>query len=455
MRYRFVFVSSQFHRGRVRLAYDSTQCPIGSALVEGLTFTKVIDLAETTDVTIDIPFFAPTSMLDLSAFYTSGEGTVIGTTSAPTLAYSTTYLNGGWSLTVLNPLIGPVGATSIDVHCFASCPDLVLADPLEPLTDTASYFNHYETQSLVAPLPEKKEQTTMIPAPKRTVDFSEYVGESILSLRTLLHRTVNYCPINFPAPASVTPGGMFDFDFVLQWPRRPLTFGPVRPYQTTNSTGEAITLGNGLGYLHKTKTLADPAKAYFYNYVRTSPLSWMTPCYIGHRGSYNYKFVLQNPFDQYIGVANSNTPCVKMITVSRSHQVDRSATGQTSLATADTFSSATAARDIKISRGTHVGSAVGTMLAGASLEVELPFVSKYKFGTTSVSPTLCVNDLEESGDTMEIQVRAYQASSKTYDLGLRSYVSAGADFNLFGYLYPPTVFYITGESTIPGGSTSY
>lgn len=453
---RIKVVSSQFHRGRLRFAFDS--CVKPTNVVEGLTVQRIMDISECTDMTVKIPFMGRTESLALSqVFYSAAlSGSDMSNIGLST-SYDQNYNSGSWTVSVLNDLTGPGAAsTGVYVLFFSWMEDMEFFDPCEPLISSISYFDHYNTQSAKEPTPDKDKQIMLLP-PRGPIDMTQFYGESIKSIRSLVKRTNLLCPLDFLA--NTNSGLMYGGCYTWYLPRFPMSYGPVRPYNTTNTTGEVVTMNWGLGYMHKTAVLATVAKTYFYNYVRNSPLTWMTPCYIGRVGSIIWRVtttegsVVHPVGNTWTGNSTHIGNKISDVMISRSHNTSKgyylnkhAGTGETAFQNAR----------IKLlsTWGSHTGSTYNTVPNAISAEV--PMFSQFAFQSTSVDPTLNNDDLDYPDDAIEITATVptvCDASSFSFT-GMNLYVAGGSDFNLLGYLFPPTVYIVQGSSTVPAASTS-
>jgi hypothetical protein len=443
-------VSSQFHRGRLRFAFDS--CVKPSTIYEGLTVQRIIDISECTDMVIKIPFMGRTESLELSqVFYSAAlSGSDMANIGLST-SYDQLYNSGSWTVSVLNDLTGPgLASSGVYVLFFTWMEDLELFDPCEPLITSVSYYDHYNTQSDKQPDPDKRQEHVLLP-PRGPIDYTQFYGEKITSMRSLLKRTHKLCPLDMPNKTA----GTLQYGGHITWylPRFPMSYGPTRPYQTTNTTGEVVTLAWGNGWMHKTATLATVAKTYFYNYVHNSPLTWMTPCFLGRVGSIIWRITSTKGTVGYFNAAYTGQGRhLTDVTITRSHNTSRGVTSTAKTPAQSCFENART--KYLTSWGTLPGATYNSV--PNTISAEVPMMSRYTFQSTSVDQSLCGDTLDYYDDNIEVLVNVTNQNdvSSASDSGLTLYVSAGSDFNLIGYLFPPTVYIVQGSSTVPSASTA-
>lgn len=161
-------VKSKYHKGRLLVAWDPIGFPTANA--ETSLFTKIIDLATDTDeYEFVVPYKATSPWL-----LTTREKLGVGTNGAVHFVPSSS--NGIISVFVLNSLTGPAGSPEVDVHLYMKGgPDIQFS---VPHTDVARYTAMTVQSGMDGGTPTIDENLANIT-----------VGESIASLRALLHRT--------------------------------------------------------------------------------------------------------------------------------------------------------------------------------------------------------------------------------------------------------------------------
>lgn len=179
MRYRFEVVKSAHHKGRLAILWDPNYV---TAPEMNIAYTLIVDLNETTEVVVDIPWGSSRSFLPVS------NGIFYPTTDRgfSTTAYTTTSkeANGVLGVYVLTDLSVPNSVVNNDVtvNVYVSCIDLQVAVPNSTYTSKLTYVNQsdeYETGCDPVCLKECGDDRDITAA---------YYGESIRSFRQLLKR---------------------------------------------------------------------------------------------------------------------------------------------------------------------------------------------------------------------------------------------------------------------------
>lgn len=279
MKFRFQFVCSAFHKGRVRLTYDPNQ-------VDGTDFntayTKIVDLAEENEVTMTVGMGQTTTLREHFRPGTDVISSVI--TQGPGLNRQDRG-NGVIDIKVVNPLTTPSLQTDpIYINMWVSA-----GDDFEVFVPD-SYFQQFVFRPQMGDefVPQMGDAAEMSPSnyspdvvadgissdhinkpvgspgENLAVDFSfdnktnlVFTGESVKSFRAMLKRYSRWRKF-----------GTFDQDIV---DIDLLMF----PYLRGNVSGAVDTTG----------------AAASYNYVNTLLLHWVTYMFSGWRGSIRYKLL--------------------------------------------------------------------------------------------------------------------------------------------------------------------
>lgn len=257
---RFKVICSQYHRGRLRISWD----PIGdiAATTDSTTevYTKIVDIAETTDFTIRVPYMAATAYLETSRASSTRFGT-----SALT---KTVYENGLLTVRILTELSAPTTTADVNVLVFVRGTDnLEFACPREiNLNNTLSPFT---VQSGMLGYDNEEEDISSIALKPSTIHDNVnliYHGETIKSLRTLLRRA-QYLRTQY-----ISNGVNTSFLILA----RETTFSrfPMSPGFDPNGINGANKL-TGAGTAN-------------YNWVQYTLLSLLGHCFLACRGSINW-----------------------------------------------------------------------------------------------------------------------------------------------------------------------
>jgi hypothetical protein len=230
-------------------------------------------------------------------------------------------------------------------------------------------------------------------------------GEVIKSLRVLLHRS-NYiytkCHLTTLNESFITS-----------------TFGKIPPYYGFDSTG--IHVANNL-----TTIGTSP-----FNYVKTTPVQWILPCFIGYRGSGVWTF---NP-------AGQNTAPATSIRVVREPVNNMVWSDSVTSFNAITSPSVAAHRDFVTQLSTVGGAALTNQITQAGISVLCPNYNLFKMNSTAfenstVAPTSATTDDGSASDTFQLSLNTSATIAGNFKI--EKYWHAGPDFQPLFFLNVPT-----------------
>ncbi len=292
---KFRTVASQFHRGRIAVTWDPAAYSANVTFKEGAVVTHIIDLASASDMTVKIPFMSHYGMCrtqkfpfeiddDIDAALRPWSNRTNLFTWTPNQLYD--HANGLLEVRVLNHL--QCGDATADVRIIVEvafedmtvmCPTVdTVNNPSFQSSRTSSFsrmaltdFTSQIVEESVLPqgleAPGVTEDSQTISAGASSDDVSRlYGGECVPSLRSLLHRTYPYRV----ASDNGTSGAAMSIHTVVV-PRFPV---PMH------------TRVNGFNDRLPTSATSDNS-----NLVATSPISLITACFTGYRGSFVWKAV--------------------------------------------------------------------------------------------------------------------------------------------------------------------
>lgn len=253
MIYKFKFIKSQYHKGRVLISWDPEKSLIGESEPETAVFTRIVDLEHEDEVEMEIPYKSPSPFL-----YARTRDTITNSTS-PTLPLVIMEQNGCIQMRVLNVLTGPAANPEIDVLVYSRPgKDIQFARPINP-------------NNALTTLPLQGDEINVADSSK-PLDFDinkVTMGESMVSLRPLAHRVCYHMtqPLGTNrtgASTWVASGHIFTTNILPRIPR-PYGLDPFNGYHWAD---------------------LPPSKIKF-NYVSNHPLRWILNCFVGYRGSTN------------------------------------------------------------------------------------------------------------------------------------------------------------------------
>lgn len=339
-------IQTSFHRGRLRVAWepeigDNTSNSQADLVAKYEGYQQILnwDLSATQAVTMKIGFGSRKGRLTVPRLGTPGltdTSFITNTEANPTTVASSSitvdnyedYFNGFLRVSVLTKLQAPDVTYPLPIMVHVWYEDMEFYDPLENgpslatidainsvisnfPTDSSTYYGtvcrgedieNLMTRNLCPdfyyPQGEMEPQGEDIFTFQPTTEVEEavYEGEKVGSLRSLLQRDVFYDTISFEIPrvesqpdiasslcsANVdTPPTMC----IRMLPTYPYPFGTVSPSRTSTQTLNVVNPAfefTGTGGNKRT---------FYPSMARTNLFPLIRECFIGFRGSYNWKFV--------------------------------------------------------------------------------------------------------------------------------------------------------------------
>jgi hypothetical protein len=255
MIYKFRFIKTKYHKGRVIISWDPNQDISGNPDTETTTFTRVVDLEVEDEVEIEVPYKStyPWMQVTSGAQYSNG--------AAPVYTYNKLLYNGSLTVRVQNILTGPAASPQIDILVYPRAgPDFQFAVP----TDITTLVTTRDPAGVI--------QSSEVADDSIDQKQHEYdsnlaavtVGETYSSLRPVLHRTsLSYTQIA-GNNTSVNVSAYY-------WTQNPI-------FRIPDGVGRTSR-----GYNQATIAAANQP----YSYSPNHPIDWTIDCFVGFRGSVN------------------------------------------------------------------------------------------------------------------------------------------------------------------------
>lgn len=254
---RFKIICSQYHRGRLRISWDPIGDIANNADSTTEVYTKIIDITDTTDFTIRVPYMSAT------AYLTTSRESV--TRFGPSALNKMSYENGVLTVRVLTELSSPVTTADVSVLVFVkgsdnlefACPrEQSLANTLSPFTVQSGELSYDDSSDDVSSIALKP---STAPPELNLI----YHGETVKSLRTLLRRA------QYLRTQLISNGVNVSFNILAretQFSRYPMSpgFDPLG----INTANRVLAAGTAP-----------------YNWVQYTPISLLGSCFLGTRGS--------------------------------------------------------------------------------------------------------------------------------------------------------------------------
>ena len=260
--FRFKVVRSQYHRGRLNIAWDNSTTLVNVAsdvpnVGDPSVMNVVMDLDQTDEVEVEIPYVQAKPFL---RSYCNGKysiGTKCWENSGTLAVTSSGEWNGCISMKVMNRLTAPEASSDVDVLVFVRAgDDFKFAAPAQILSN----WSHSNKQTAV--LQSEKIYTLGKPGIEDDDVYRQVFGEKIVSLREVLHRS-SLAAVQVYAAVSST---ISTTNFVWPIKRYP------RPPGVYNNAWETAVIS---------------AANVPCNFTRMHPINWILPMFIGYKGSVN------------------------------------------------------------------------------------------------------------------------------------------------------------------------
>jgi hypothetical protein len=406
--YRFKFVRTKYHRGRVRITWD----PIGNltdTVSTTVAYTKIVDLETDDEFELRIPYMATDPFLrtwpkgaDWNQVPYSNTTSYIGTDNL--------YANGTITVRVLNALTAPEVSSDIDILVFVRAADnLEFANPTQPPRMTP-----YVMQSKVETIGSPQSLSEVV---------RSTVGERIISLRQVLHRS--------------------SLAYTLVHPDLGLLAGFNNIYLSWYLPKMPLFVGFDLSGLHNADGIVVAGNKR-YNFVPVHPLSYMAPAFVGRRGSVTWHHNVED--------TNNVENALSRITVSRAP----SSTGMTAdqkLWWIQGNNSANIgsriASNLLRERGGVVpalqgaeGISVTNQLTQAGMSTNIPHYSRKRFFVNN-APTWWADPVNEFDKYVLSYTLANATLTDYKNVTVSSYACAGPDFNFFFFLNTPDYWFVS------------
>lgn len=448
MKYRFQVVCSKYHRGRIKVVYDPVATPTGVVppaipAPYNTAYTKIVDICETTDFTVDVGWGQATTFKE-HAPLTTPPSDLFGAGVA--LNYDSEfddYGNGTLSVYVVNELTAPdsTAGSDIYVNVFVSAgDDFEVAQPdgtylanlrlkapgeilrpeilpnAESVEGKADFCDNVDVQDQ-APVTQMAAKTD----PNDIMGLVHF-GEKIKSFRQLIKRYSQHETIPIVKPSFGATGLQYLGFKITRWSL------PFEPGYTDTQTGQMTTT---------TKvpfTLAGGQYAYGY----MTPLRYLTASFAGWRGGVRYLV----DFSQLQGNDYHTTVRASRYRKSSLKTEEKKFTGSTvnevvSLAEEVVWFEDVTGQD---------GNVITSLEVNPTMSFEVPYYSEYRF-----CPAQILTDFGDFGvsgaiPTFKVATKArYNGDDYPYST-VSTYAAAAEDFQVAYFVGAPPMYL---EENIP------
>lgn len=406
--FRFRFICTQFHRGRVRVTYDpsaSSAQNIGTTSVtQSTVFNEVIDLTKDTNVEIRVPY---NQALAWCRTFQPTNASQIPWSLSTSAVYSHTVgiTNGMLNMRVLNALTAPVASSTI--QCLVSvrgAENLEFAAPID-------VYRRYST--FIPQAGDEYEETPCVsviagaaPSKANPARYLVNHGEHLTSLRQILRR---YSVARYDSWQTSSTGSIAYY--YSRFMRTPLAYG-------FDPNGQ-----------YTAKGLIATTTTFPFNEVQVHPISWVSMCFLGQRGSINWTFNVE-----------SASP-IKSLSVGRNSGTQTIATGGASLAGGSpSVNSDWYVSTAQFYNVTASGNALTNQLTNGGLNVQCPMYSAYKFNTTYPGNSSTTSYGQDDSAYQLLKLNMLYNSTTSPAVQLIQYAAIGTDWSALFFLNVPTIF---------------
>lgn len=405
--FRFRFIATQFHRGRVRIVYDPSASAAQNISTVTATqvpcFNEVIDLTKDTNVEVRVPYAQ--ALAWCKTFKPTSTSQIPWTTSAtPTFNHVAGTTNGQIVMRVVTALSGPLTTTSVPILISVrAAENLEFGAP----QDVHPRYSQFAPQSLTEY--DATVSNLVVTGSSAANDPHRFLvnhGEAVVTLRQLLRRsTYSWTWYDVGSPSSLLSWTSYIFH------RLPRTYG-FDPAGVNSAKGLNV-----------------PVTTFPFNMVSNHPITWVSMCFVGTRGSVNWTANCVTG-----STTSSSTPSFSIGRRSTLAAYGIVAETVPTIVTSGGFASwALLAHRFN----SAAGLALTNPTTCSMLTAACPMYSAYKFQTTDKINITAPSSEDDS------QLNAFILNARTFCGGLNGfelYAAIGTDFNLHFFLNVPTLW---------------
>jgi hypothetical protein len=401
----FKIICSQYHKGRLRFAWDPKgNLPLSTSTVA--VYNEIVDISECTNISIRVPYTQRVAYCKTPSSVTS----TIYSTSALSPDDSDT-VNGILTVKVLNQASAPLNTADIEVLVSVrGAENMEFAAPKQ--IDNQIGFYTVQSSDVYTESDINKIREVCFGEPS-TVDPNinlVYMGEKISSMRELLQRANFSRSVNFTVAAST------ESMYKSKFNRR-----PIYPGYDPNGIHEAIGIvstGNET-----------------YNFVNATPYHLLACCFLGERGSITWTLNYEGHDDTTLSMRRSD----EQLTASLYGWQDFTLNG----------SNDEDARKVASLRRTNFGGALINQRTNTGLSTSVPMYSQFTMLDTAPSTrTVGSTNVGSTSDTVEATAIAHNDSAtEGKSLFSEFWFNCGPDHSFVYFLHVPTLYYYSAYPT--------
>lgn len=414
IKFRFKVVKTPYHKGSLVINYDPAGNIITTSDNNNVVQTVIVDISETDEFEIVVPYMAPQSFLRNNAV-TQNDWAVNGGSIA---TYNDDYHNGRLTVRVLNNLTAPLDTASVSVVAWVSgCDNFELGNPSDLRLGTTNQYrpSPFQIQSGEEPKTSIKQFVMGVSTPTSPHIYDVNFGERIASVRELMRRAMY---INMER-ANTNVSGTSLNKYVFTHTKYPPSYG-------FDSNG-----------IHGAQQINGEEVDVNFNFTHPNVYSWMQTCFVGMRGSMIW---------HYCGLHDEQIPTMK---VCRITETTVSTRANLRALTSDILATSySGSAKVSIENGAGLsGQSLVHQATQAGLSVLYPQYTKFRF--VSASPTYSTYGIAKDDTINEkFELTVVNPNNGRFS-GYDRYCSIGPDFNFFFFVnVPPRYNYV-----IPAPST--
>lgn len=389
--FKFHFVASPFHKGRVRICYDPVNGDLQTAGDVGSVLQNtIVDLGVEREVEVRVPYQQQFNWMRYE------NTTPYWSTDATSLLHTDGHDNGILSLKVLTLLTSPVATSSVGIIVSVrAAENFEVANP-RPINPLYSPFNlQGDTYDTTIGSTSGEEDNLY------RVNF----GEKVTSLRPLLHRSSYVDTLVLDNSASGTYANIMQYDM----PRKIPFFG-YDTHGTSTAKGLLVT-----------------GSDFNFQFGNATAVTYLQRAFLGMRGAIHWHYNITNNSL----ITNATLARLNTVTTSPSQVVN-------------TFSGTTKSSKHRLSyypQSGNAGMAATNAVQQSVLSISVPNATQYKFqGTNAVDVLSQTSPLFPDGSDLEYtrcEVLTPPLTDAGASLFVHRYAAAGTDFGLYFFLHVP------------------
>jgi len=406
---RLKIICSPYHKGRLRVSFDPVGDLFGSAESTTVIQTKIIDISENQDVSFRIPYMAKTNWLKTPIILNQQhmKNAETNTTYAPLEC------NGRFEVRVLNELSAPVDTADVRVAMWVRGADnLEFSNPkdIEVIDGTTQKdVSQFTIQSMDTPVDDDNCYVLGKVNPPVEDRYLINMGENVKSLRTLLRRSVYINTERGADNGAADDSATYYRMYMSKYP----------PFLGFDANG-----------IHGAQQIVGATTDVGYNFTTTHPYTFISPCFVGQRGSTIWHFNVRSP---------EHVDSIRVRRVPRIYNAPLNRADLRQLTTNIVNSSYSNTARGGYSRGSACsgGAALINQKTQTGLSVLFPQYNEFRFVGTY--PSTAVFGTSTDSTTNELAALEMVTSNKNDNtiVSYDRYFSVGTDFTLFCFMNVP------------------